>query len=129
MATRRQIVRQFEREVSLIVGRIASNLVSGLRDQTRRDTSYHASRWVGRAGGPPASRTTPNSRSGRAAALSFAQQNASIAGLRLYRLRQGNLFIGNDGDYIEELNRQDGFVPRVVNRVTRSVSLQGTTLR
>lgn len=130
MATRAQINRELRRNISRVVSQINVNLITGLRDATPRDTSYHASRWVGRIGGPPASRTTPNSRTGRAAALSFGQQNASIAAVRAFRLGQGQVFISNDGDYIEKLNAREGnFVARVANRSVRSVSLAGTTFR
>ena len=130
MATRAQIQRELERNISIVVGRIGVNLITGLRDATPRDTSYHASRWVGAVGGPPASRTTPNSRSGRAAALSFGQQNASIASVRAYTLARGRMVIANDGDYIEQLNaRQGNFVARAVNAAVRGVALTGTTLR
>lgn len=112
------------------MGRISSNLVGDLRDQTPKDTSYHSSRWVGRVGGPPASRQTPGSRDGRAAALSFSQQNNSIAALKNYRIRSGSAFVANDGDYIGRLNEREGdFVGKTVNEIVRTVSLAGTTLR
>lgn len=130
MATRARIQQELRRNIEIVVGSINVNLITGLRDATPRDTSYHASRWVGRIGGPPASRTTPNSRSGRAASLSFGQQNASIASIRNFRLGRGQVFIANDGNYIEQLNARNGnFVARVANQAVRSVSLAGTTLR
>lgn len=130
MATRAQISAELRRNIETVVGRINVELIIGLRDATQRDTRYHASRWVGRVGGPPASRTTPNSRSGRAAALSFGQQNASIAAIRNFRLGQRQIFISNDGNFIEELNSRGGnFVARVAGQVVRRVSLAGTTLR
>lgn len=130
MATKAQIREELRRNISRVVSTINVNLLTGLRDATPRDTSYHASRWVGRVGGPPASRTTPKSRSGRAAALSFGQQNAAIAAIRAFRLGQGQVFISNDGDYIEQLNTREGnFVARVADRSVRGVSLAGTTLK
>ena len=130
MATRAQINAELRRNISRVVSQINVNLITGLRDATPRDTSYHASRWVGRIGGPPASRTTPNTRAGRASALSFGQQNASISSIRNFQLGQGQVFVSNDGNYIEQLNaRQGNFVARVADRAVREVSLVGTTLR
>lgn len=130
MATARQIRRQLSRAVEIVAGRIAGDLITDLRDATPKDTSYHSSRWVGRAGGPPASRDTPNSRSGRAAALSFAQQNASVTAVLGFRISQGTIYVSNDGNYIEQLNARagGGFVQSAVRSVPRRVSLLGTGL-
>lgn len=128
MATRAQIRAELENNISIVVGRIGVNLITGLRDATPRDTSYHASRWVGAVGGPPVSRTTPNTRSGRLAAVSFGQQSASIAAVRAYRLSRGRLFVSNDGNYIEQLAPRIG-IPGVINGAIRGVSTVGTTLR
>lgn len=128
MATRAQIRRELEGAISRVVSRMSVQMLQDLRDDTRKDTQYHSSRWVGRAGGSPPSVTTPNSRTGRAAALSFGQHNASIASLSAYRVQQGNVTIANDGSYIAQLDAQDGFVSRAVSRAIR-VSLAGTGLR
>ena len=113
MATRAQITRALTLVVEDIVSQIGSKAIPALRDATPKDTRYHSSRWVGRAGGPPARRTTPAGRAGRAIALSFSQQDASITALRNYRLVQGNIFIINDGNYIGVLDRREGrFVDR-----------------
>ena len=130
MATRAQINEELRQNISTLVGRIGADLIPQLRDATARDTGYHSSRWVGRIGGPPASRDTPNTRSGRAASLSFGQQNASISAVRSFRLGQGPVFVSNDGNFIEKLNaREGGFVQSTVESVVRGVSLAGTTLR
>lgn len=130
MTTRANVRAQLTQAIEIVVGRIASGLIPELRDATPKDTQYHASRWVGRVGGPPASRTTPPTRSGRAAALSFGQQQASIASLRTFRISQGRIFVSNDGNYIEQLNAREGnFVQRAVISAVRGVSLAGTSLR
>ena len=117
MATRAQIRRALEQTIEFAVREIAAEIIPELRRSTPKDTQYHSSRWVGSAGSPPASRPTPAGRAGRAAALSFAQHNASIAAVRAFRLGQGRVFIGNDGNYISVLNRREGnFVLLAANR-------------
>ena len=129
MATRAQIQKELEDSISTVVGRIMSGLVTTLADDTPKDTGYHATRWVGSVGTRPASRTTPNSRSGRAESLSLGQQQASIATLIRYRYPQV-AFVSNDGDFIEQLNAREGnFVERDVINAVRTVSLAGTSLR
>lgn len=127
MATRQQIKQQLEVAVELVTSRISVGLINNLRQATPRDTAYHASRWVGRAGGEPSSVNTPNSRAGRAAQLSFAQQAASLSALTAYRLSQGDVFVGNDGNYIVQLDARDGFAAPAVQRSV-TISLAGTGL-
>ena len=128
MATRDQIRRELEGAISKIVSRMSVQMLQDLREGTRKDTQYHSSRWVGRAGSSPPSVSTPDSRSGRAALLSFGQHNASLASLSVYRIEQGNVTIANDGSYIAQLDAQDGFVSKAISRAIR-VSLAGTGLR
>lgn len=128
MATRAEINRQLTRAVELVTSRIAVAVINNARNATRRDTSWHASRWVGAVGREPRSVDTPNTRAGRAAQLSFGQQASSIAAINAYRLSQGSqIIIGNDGVYIEQLDAQDNFVGPAVDRSV-TVSLAGTGL-
>lgn len=127
MATAAEIQRDLDLAVQIVTSRIAVNLLTGLRASTPVDTSYHSSRWVGRAGAEPPSRQTPGSRAGRAAQVNFAQHAASIAALRSYRLQQGDVFIGNDGDFIEELDGRENFVSPAVERSV-TINLTGTGL-
>jgi hypothetical protein len=129
VATRQRVLFELSQAIGISTGRIAVAALNNLRNSTRRDTAYHASRWVGSVGSRPAAVDTPPTRTGRAQALSFAQQAASIAALSSYRLGQGNVFIGNDGNYIEELDREDQFVNTSIERAVRDISLAGTGLR
>lgn len=129
MATLAQINRDLRRAVEIVTGRIARDLILDLQASTRKDTTYHSSRWVGRAGGPPASRPTPVGREARAAALSFAQQRASIGEVQRFSIGQRVIYVSNDGDYINVLESQDGMARSAVARVPRQVSLAGTGLR
>ncbi len=128
MATRAEINRQLLQAVELVTSRISVAVINNMRNATARDTSWHASRWVGRAGAEPASVNTPPTRAGRAALLSFSQQAASLSALSNYRIGQGNVFIGNDGDYIEDLDARDNFAAGAVARSV-TISLAGTGLR
>ena len=123
MATRAQIRRALEQTVEFAVREIAAELIPELRRNTPKDTQYHSSRWVGAAGSPPASRPTPPTRGGRAAALSFAQQNASLAAVRTFRLGQGRVYVSNDGNYINVLNAREGnFVLASANRAVAAAA-------
>lgn len=123
MATAAEIERLLNRAIEVVTGEISAGVIVNAAQATRRDTGYHASRWVGRAGSPPQAIDTPRTREGRAAALSLSQQAGSIAALRNYRLVQGNtVFVGNDGNYIEALERRDPFVGDAIARSIRALN-------
>lgn len=121
MATAAQIEQQLNRVIEIVTGEISAGIIVTAAQTTPVDTGYHASRWVGRAGSPPTAIETPRTRAGRAAALSLSQQAGSIAALRSYRINQGSVFIGNDGNYIEALERRDPFVADAITAAIRSL--------
>lgn len=135
MATREAIIKELARGVEIIVGRLSGKLARELRDDTPKDTSYHASRWIIKAGSRPGAQPTPKTRAGRLSAVTFGPQNASIAAIAGYRLTQGNVFLSNDGDYIGALNAGSSskapalFVNKAVERSVVNISLVGTGLK
>lgn len=135
MALRPEIVKELARGVEIIVGRLSGKLIRDLRDATPKDTGYHSSRWLVKAGGLPPSQATPRTRAGRLSAANFGPQNASIAAIAGYRLTQGAVNIANDGNYIAALNAGSSskapplFVDKAVERSVINVSLAGTGLK
>jgi hypothetical protein len=128
MATRQLVIEALKSDVTTVSGRIARRVLNDVRQTTPRDTGYHASRWVAGIGKEPAPQETPNTRKGRAAALNFSQQAASILALGAYRIEQGAIFIVNDGNYIEELDKKHNITAPAIARANQ-IALTGTNLK
>lgn len=81
-----------------VVQKLAMDITANLIETTPIDTGWARSNWVPNIGEPVTSTT------GAPEGVSFASQQAGIAGLASYQVALGAVFITNNVPYIQVLN-------------------------